>query len=432
MIEIENLILGGGISGLGAGLCHQERDKKYLIIERENYYGGLCASFCVGEFIFDYFIHLSFTTNELVRRYFDKTPYYSHVPNPFNYYQGIWIKHPAMNNLYPLNQNEKDKILEGLSNRDQYSDRWKENYEYWLRYQFGDYFAEHFPLVYTRKYWSDEAKNMETEWVGKRIYQPSIDEILQGMESEDTPVTYYAKEMRYPKMGGFGEYLRSFANEDRIRTNESVVAINVKDRTVLTDKEEYRYENLYSSIPLPELVNIVTGDRSEEYKAFSESIKNLHWTSGYLISLGLSGVCSRKDLWDYIYDENIIVSRYYSPSLMSPNTAPYNCYSVQAEVYTKDGGRLRLDSSELLEKVINQMDDIGAINKANIMVKDIKFRKYCNILYDHEVYKNREAALKYLKKKGIRPIGRFGEWEYYWSDQSFMSGYKAATEKVDK
>lgn len=430
MIEVKNLILGGGIAGLGVGVHCRKRDDEYLIIEKENFYGGLCASFHVGDFIFDYFIHLSFTMDEFVRRHFDKTPHYSHTPNPFNYYYGTWIKHPAMNNLYPLSQYEKDKILEGLANRDQYSDRWKENYEYWLRYQFGDYFAEHFPLVYTRKYWGDEAKNMETEWVGKRIYQPSIDEILQGMKTEDTPVTYYAKEMRYPITGGFGEYLKSFVNEDHIRMNERVVTIDVKNNIVITDKEEYRYEHLYSSIPLPELANIVINDKSEENRVFNESIKKLHWTSGYLISLGLSGVCSRKDLWDYIYDENIMVSRYYSPSLMSPNTAPSNCYSVQAEIYTKDGEGIKLAPSKLLEEIIDQMDDIGAIDKAKIVVKDVRFRKYCNVLFDHAVYKNREAALKYLKKKGINPIGRFGEWEYYWSDQSFMSGYKAAAEKI--
>lgn len=127
-----------------------------------------------------------------------------------------------------------------------------------------------------------------------------------------------------------------------------------------------------------------------------------------------------------------MVSRYYSPSLMSPNTAPSNCYSIQAEVYTRDGGRYGLNSSKLLEEIIEQMDGIGAIDKNKILVKDIRFRKYCNILFDHAIYQNRDTTLKYLKKKGINPIGRFGKWEYYWSDQSFMSGYKAATEGEDR
>ncbi len=30
-----------------------------------------------------------------------------------------------------------------------------------------------------------------------------------------------------------------------------------------------------------------------------------------------------------------------------------------------------------------------------------------------------------LKDKEIIPIGRFGHWDYLWSDQAFMSGYEA-------
>lgn len=93
----------------------------------------------------------------------DRTPFYAHTPNPFNYYHGVWIKPPAINNLFPLSEDEKKKVLRGLANRDKYKDSYSDNYERWLRYQFGDYFAENFLLVYTRKYWMEEARNMETK-----------------------------------------------------------------------------------------------------------------------------------------------------------------------------------------------------------------------------------------------------------------------------
>lgn len=58
-----------------------------------------------------------------------------------------------------------------------------------------------FPMVYTRKYWMCEANNLETGWVGNRLYQPSLEEVIQGSLTQETPVTYYAKEMRYPAEG---------------------------------------------------------------------------------------------------------------------------------------------------------------------------------------------------------------------------------------
>ena len=79
----------------------------------------------------------------------------------------------------------------------------------------------------------------------------------------------------------------------------------------------------------------------------------------------------------------------------------------------------------LLQQAIDQLDAIEVINKNYICLKDIRFSKYCNILFDHMVYDSREAALDILKADGIIPIGRFGRWEYLWSDQAFLSGYNA-------
>jgi hypothetical protein len=36
---------------------------------------------------------------------------------------------------------------------------------------------------------------------------------------------------------------------------------------------------------------------------------------------------------------------------------------------------------------------------------------------------NRQIVIDYLNSMNIKSIGRFGEWDYLWSNQSFMSGY---------
>ena len=425
MISIENLIIGGGIAGLAVGLRLKEEQQEYLILERNSYYGGLCSSFCIDGFIFDNFVHLSFTKNDLVRKYFDRTPFYAHIPNPYNYYHGMWIKHPAINNLYPLSDNEKHLVNNDLKLREKYASKYHENYEYWLRYQFGDYFSDNFPLVYTRKYWQEEAKNIGTKWIGNRVYQPTYEEIMEGMKTSNTPVTYYAKEMRYPTHGGFESFIKGFAGGININLNEEVVAIDLIGKTVTTNKNVYSYQRLFSSLPLPEWTSLVLTCNKRDFTKFKESIDNLHWTSGYMISLGMKGKIPRNDLWDYIYDEDIEVSRYYSPSIMSSNTVPQGCYSIQAEVYTRDGKSHRLPCNELLDSTIKKLDCIGALRTQEVVVKDIKFSKYCNVLFDHEIYKNREIVLNYLEHHDVISIGRFGLWDYYWSDQSFLSGYNA-------
>lgn len=109
---------------------------------------------------------------------------------------------------------------------------------------------------------------------------------------------------------------------------------------------------------------------------------------------------------------------------MSPSTAPDGCCSVQAEIYTRDGKQYK-DEDALLEKTIDQLQAIRIIEKDKIIVKDIRFVKYCNVLFDHNVYNSRDKALNILRKHEIIPIGRFESWEYLWSDQAFMSAYNA-------
>ena len=43
-------------------------------------------------------------------------------------------------------------------------------------------------------------------------------------------------------------------------------------------------------------------------------------------------------------------------------------------------------------------------------------------LNDFEREKNLAITKAFLDEKNIKTCGRFGEWEYFWSDQSLMSG----------
>ena len=66
------------------------------------------------------------------------------------------------------------------------------------------------------------------------------------------------------------------------------------------------------------------------------------------------------------------------------------------------------------------------IKKEDIIVQDIRFEKYANVIFDFNIYEARKKVREYLKGIGIKTIGRFGEWDYFWSDQSLMSGLKGA------
>jgi hypothetical protein len=42
-----------------------------------------------------------------------------------------------------------------------------------------------------------------------------------------------------------------------------------------------------------------------------------------------------------------------------------------------------------------------------------------------------QVVLDYLSEIGVLTCGRFGEWAYIWSDQSFLIGKNAALKVID-
>ena len=65
----------------------------------------------------------------------------------------------------------------------------------------------------------------------------------------------------------------------------------------------------------------------------------------------------------------------------------------------------------------------------DIEVTDYREVKYANVVFNFERKKNVTIIHDYLNKKGIHYIGRFGEWDYLWSDQSLLSG-KLVADKI--
>lgn len=419
------LILGSGIAGVSAGYHLEKEGVSSVIYEKDNDWGGLCANFIIGGFRFDRFVHMSFAKDEYVREIFsDSAPFFEHSPKANNYYNGYWLRHPAQNNLYPLPEEEKTKIIEDFKIRPQKEVSQISDYADWLECQYGKYFAHNFPFAYTRKYWCKEAKELETKWVGERMYSPSLEEMLEGASKPNDKNFYYASVMRYPKKGGFRSFLNKIKEGLDIRFNREVIQIDTKEKIIsFKDGRVEKYDELISSLPLPEIVKMIKNTPAEVIEAG----KNLKYTSGYLVSLGFKRKDIAKDLWFYIYDEDILAARVYSPSLKSKDNVPEGCSSLQAEIYCANDEEIP-SKDAVLENTIKKLSKICSFNENEILVKDIRFEKYVNVIFDHRIYENRQVVLNYLKSVGIKTIGRFGKWEYFWTDQAFLDGKNTVEE----
>lgn len=416
-----NVILGAGIAGISAAYHLKQKGENSVIFEKDNDWGGLCGFFEIDGFRFDRFVHFTFAKDEKIAELFAKSsPLYAHPPVSYNYWRGCWLKHPAQNNLAPLPIEEKVKIIDSFVNRPGKDVVEISDYAEWLRVQYGDYFAENFPFAYTRKYWGVEAKQLETKWVGNRLHVSPLPEVLRGAFAEQQENFYYTKFMNYPKKGGF----RSIMNECRkgldIRLNKKAVRIDTAAKQVeFADGTVENYDNLISSLPLPEIIKMI----SDVPENVQNAAKQLRWTCGYQVSLGFNRPDVAKYLWFYIYDEDVPPARVYSPNLKSPDNAPDGCSSLQAEIFFANGVKV-VDKNIILQKTVEKLKEICQFNDSDVVVKDIRFEPYANIIFTPEIYESRKVVREWLQARGIKTIGRFGEWDYLWSHQAFESGMK--------
>ena len=152
------------------------------------------------------------------------------------------------------------------------------------------------------------------------------------------------------------------------------------------------------------------------------AISKLKCTSGYHVSIALKTKNIPPYLWWYIYDEDILAARVYSPSLKSPMNAPDGCSSLQMEVYCKEG---EYTEKQLLNGTVGKLIELGIIKQEDVLFTHVSFEKYANVIFSQNIYDSREIVRSYLKSVGIEPFGRFGEWGYLWSNQSLLSGMNA-------
>lgn len=416
METVDVLIIGAGIAGLGAALRAREDGQQAVIFESRDAAGGLLDNFSIDGFRFDHAVHLSFATEEKVRSIFDTTPYLTHPADSQCFDRQYWLKHPVQNNLFPLPAQEKVGLIESFLARRDLDDA--QDYESWLRSQYGDAIAEGFPLRYTKKYWATDAANLSITWIGNRMRRAEVGEILFGAFTADTPNTYYTKEMRYPQQGGFKSFIQPLIDAADIRIKHRVVAIDPVARIVtFANGHTVQYQSLVSTLPLPVLVD-VTSTAPQEVR---EAAARLKATSLDLVSVGFKKDLI-KDLWFYIYDEDILASRAYSPSVKSPDNVPAGCSSLQFEIYSRDTAS-RHSAAEVVENTRAALARMNIGTPEDILFVEHRRIPYGNVIFDLGMEASRQVVRDFLASNDISSCGRFGEWDYLWSNQSFLSGY---------
>jgi protoporphyrinogen oxidase len=429
-------ILGSGMAGLGASHRLGEEGTSGVVFDREMRPGGHTRSYDDGKgFIFDDGPHISFTRDQRLQELFAESvrgEYEILQAEINNHWRGHWIKHPAQCNLSALPAALAAKILEEFVEL-QGSDAETtvaDNYEQWLVASYGRTFAETFPMQYGRKYHTAEARQMTTDWLGPRLYRPDLEEVLVGAIAEDTKDVHYVDHFRYPTRGGFEAYLRLFLGNAQLELGRDVVRIDPR-RSVITfaDGFDLEVDAVISSVPLPLLVPMIEGVPQDVVEAAAR----LACTQCVTVNLGIR----REDLssahWTYVYDDDFTITRLSFPHLFSPHNTPPGCSSVQVEIYFSQKYRpLTVTPEDLVPVAIEDLRRCGLLREdEEIVHRSARFIPFGNVIFDHDRIDALALVHGFLDDVGIAFCGRYGEWGYHWTDESFVSGERAAQDVLD-
>jgi protoporphyrinogen oxidase len=426
------VILGSGMGGFGAAYRFHAEGITPVMYDKNAYHGGHTASFQGGGFIFDQGPHISFTKDSRIQDLFADSVdqmYETMQLNANNYWRGYWPQHPAQLHLHGLPEDVIVKVISDFAEQRQAPERPIRNYADWLLASFGRTFAELFPMQYTQKYHLTTADNMSTDWLGPRIYRPSLEEVLRGAISPSAPTVHYISHFRYPRAGGFVSYLKKFIPLGNLKLNHELIAIDPRMRQLrFSNGVVSNYDVLVSSVPLPDLIRMIHGAPQD----VRDAARRLACSTCVLVNVGVNRDDLSKSQLTYIYDDDICFTRLSFPHMFSGNNVPKGLGSIQAEVYFSDKYKPLTGAPEdWIEPVIRDLRRMGLIlEEDQVVFRSARFLKYANIIFDLE----RAGALKtvhgYLDDLGIAYCGRYGDWGYMWTDESFKSGEQAAERAV--
>ena len=416
------VILGTGMAGFGAAYRLHAEGITPVMYDKNAYHGGHTASFRYDSgFLFDVGPHISFTKDPRIQDLFADSvdqQYETVQINLNNYWRGYWPLHPVQLHLHGLPEDVIVKVITDFVEERQAPERPVKNYADWLLASFGRTFAELFPMQYTRKYHLTTADNMSTDWLGPRIYRPSLEEVLRGALSPSAPHVHYITHFRYPTR----RRIRILSEEVRSAGKSETQSRAGFDRSSRTTAQLSRtaswhdYDALVSSVPLPDLIRMIQGAPQDVVDAS----RRLACSTCVLVNVGVN----REDLssahMTYFYDEDICFTRLSFPHMLSASNAPPGTGSIQAEVYFSDKYKPFTGSpDDWIEPVITDLRRCGLLREDDrILFSKAMLLRYANIIFDLD----RAAALKtvhgYLDDLGIAYCGRYGDWGYMWTDES--------------
>ncbi|MPQ56547.1 NAD(P)-binding protein [Duganella sp. FT27W] len=453
------LIIGGGPTGLSAAY---HSDANTVLLERNATVGGWCRSIEDAGFTFDYAGHIMFSNDPYVLKLYDillGDNQHWQMREAWVYSKQVFTRYPFQGALYGLPPDViKECIVGAIDARygnaaapacepDTVEDccadgtadvangsgavrqERTQSFEEFIYKVWGSGIAKHFAIPYNKKLWTVPLSEMETSWLGGRVPLPDLGQIIDGaLQPVARPMGPNAR-FGYPKKGGFQALVSGFLPhiKGRIELNADVVQVLPKEHAVaLADGRRFHYDNLVSTMPLPELVKLIGAEAPEEVRLAARGLCHI---SIRCVNIGIARENVTDKHWIY-YPEDSIFHRIFVQGNASPECNAPGGFGFTCEISYSPWKPLPLDGDALIQRCIDDCIAVGMMTEDDrVLVANQVDMPYAYVVYDHERAHNVAVVRDWMAQHDIVLAGRYSEWEYYNSDHAFLAG-RTAAEKV--
>ena len=438
MSERQNVVLGGGLTGLTAAMTLQKGGLRgWIVLEKEDRPGGHARSITIDGYVFDFGPHILFTIDEqmeaLIRDLLGDN-LRSQERRAFIYHGShrLYTRFPFQAHLFGLPTELVKECLVGLVHAVESQARGEfrpKNYEEWMRGFFGDGISERLMIPYARKLWTVEPATMDFSWIERRVPTPDVERIVTGALTDQVDQIGATAHFWYPWRGGIEALAQRLAERvEGIQLGREMQRLETRRRRiVLEDGEEIHYDGLIFTLPLSGLPQWVP-ELPADVRA---ACQRLRYQGIFNINLGIDRPNISNLHWVYFYEEAFPFHRLSFPANFSPHNAPPGKSSIATEIaYSPDRC---LDPEVVIDQTVSALRDAGILTPEDrVEVAQAQEIAPAYVIYDLEHARSVGTILSWLADQGISAAGRFGQWQYLNMDQAMKSGLRAAEAIIEE
>jgi len=419
MLDVDTLILGGGVAGLAAAMPLGDAA---VVLERNARPGGLVRTECFGGYWFDHVLHLLHVSDAATEARFRSLVGDDLARCP----PEAWVetsagttRFPFQMNLHGLDAEVVVRCVRDLARVTFAGPRpAPRNFHDVLLSTFGREMCELFLFPYNRKVYRrplDELAPAGFQWT---ITPPDFDKVLRGAlglvrgHHAYNANGWYPRPPRGAAVRGMELLTRALAARvSDLRLEHEVQSIDAERRTIVARNgalQTFRYRRACSTLPLPVTIGLCEQAPPDLKRACASLPFNRVITVAFCVE-GPRPI--GQGHWRYYADESVIFNRLIFMHEFDPLNAPDDGWGLMAEI-TLPGNEPAPAAGDVIARAQRDIERTGALHGGRVKAAHIILAEPAYVLFTEESRQITSAAMEFLRAYDIEPMGRYGRWEY--------------------